>query len=153
MRQFLLLFALAVVAVLSVAGFRGRLSRRPPLEVFSDMDRQPRVRPQSVSDFFGDAHGSRRAVLGTVARGDHPADVPENTGRRPGSTQYVELNPKPVSAELLARGDDPANVLEQFSQRLTNKFLHAPTQALNQSEGDRSELQAIVSRLFHLHSD
>ncbi|MBV5331709.1 glutamyl-tRNA reductase, partial [bacterium] len=54
--------------------------------------------------------------------------------------------------KLLAKGEDPASVLEQFSQRLTNKFLHAPTQALNQSEGDRSELQAIVSRLFHLHS-
>ena len=55
--------------------------------------------------------------------------------------------------KLLGKGDDPASVLEHLSQRLTNKFLHAPTQALNQSEGDHSELQAIVSRLFHLHSE
>jgi glutamyl-tRNA reductase len=37
--------------------------------------------------------------------------------------------------KLLAKGEDPARVLEQFSHRLTNKFLHAPTQALNQAGG------------------
>ena len=55
--------------------------------------------------------------------------------------------------KALARGDDPAGVLDQLSQRLTNKFLHAPTQALNQAEGDRSELQALATRLFNLHHD
>ena len=55
--------------------------------------------------------------------------------------------------KLLAKGDDPAAVLEQLSHRLTNKFLHAPTQALHQAEGNRSEVQALISRLFHLHSD
>lgn len=53
----------------------------------------------------------------------------------------------------LAKGDDPATVLEHFSHRLTNKFLHAPTQALSQAESDRSELQTLVTRLFHLHPD
>jgi len=53
----------------------------------------------------------------------------------------------------LAKGDDPAAVLDQLSQRLTNKFLHAPTQTLNQAEGDRSELQALVTRLFNLHHE
>ena len=55
--------------------------------------------------------------------------------------------------KALARGDDPASVLEQLSQRLTNKFLHAPTQALNQAEDDRSELQALATRLFNLHHE
>lgn len=55
--------------------------------------------------------------------------------------------------KLLAKGDDPASVLDHLSHRLTNKFLHAPTQTLNQADGDRSELQAIVSRLFNLHGD
>jgi glutamyl-tRNA reductase len=53
----------------------------------------------------------------------------------------------------LARGEDPVTVLDQMSHRLTNKFLHAPTQALNQAEGDRTELQAMVSRIFHLHGE
>ena len=55
--------------------------------------------------------------------------------------------------KLLTKGENPASVLEQLSYRLTNKFLHAPTQTLNQAESDRGELQALVSRLFHLHPD
>ena len=55
--------------------------------------------------------------------------------------------------KLLAKGEAPEKVLEQLSQRLTNKFLHAPTQALNSADhGERTELQAAVSRLFHLHA-
>ena len=43
-------------------------------------------------------------------------------------------------------------MLETLSHGLTNKLLHAPTQALNQAEGDeRAELQAAAARLFHLH--
>ena len=55
--------------------------------------------------------------------------------------------------KLLAKGDDPAAVLDQLSHRLTNKFLHAPTQTLNQADGDRSELQTLVTRLFNLHHE
>ncbi len=55
--------------------------------------------------------------------------------------------------KLLAKGEDPQKVLEHLSQRLTNKFLHAPTQALNLAEGsERAELQSATARLFHLHS-
>jgi len=54
--------------------------------------------------------------------------------------------------KLLAKGEPAEKVLEALSQRLTNKFLHAPTQALNQTEAHgRDELQKAVSRLFHLH--
>jgi len=55
--------------------------------------------------------------------------------------------------KLLAKGDDPAAVLDQFSHRLTNKFLHSPTQTLNQAEDDRGEMQALVTRLFNLHHE
>jgi len=55
--------------------------------------------------------------------------------------------------KLLSKGEAPEKVLEHLSQRLTNKFLHAPTQALNLvEEGERDELQAAASRLFHLHA-
>lgn len=54
----------------------------------------------------------------------------------------------------LARGEPADKVLEQLSQRLTNKLLHAPTQTLNLAEGDdRLELQQAAQRLFHLHPD
>lgn len=54
----------------------------------------------------------------------------------------------------LTAGDPPEKVLEQLSLRLTNKFLHAPIQALQLSDAEsRQELQQAASRLFHLHPD
>ena len=49
----------------------------------------------------------------------------------------------------LARGEPPEAILDQFSRRLVNKYLHAPTQALNQ-HGDNEEMLALVSALFDL---
>lgn len=54
--------------------------------------------------------------------------------------------------KLLAKGEAPDLVLEQLSLRLTNKLLHAPTQALNLAEGsERQSLLQAATRLFHLH--
>jgi len=55
------------------------------------------------------------------------------------------------AARLLARGDDPKAVLEALSHGLTNKLLHAPTQALNQGASDDA-LKALVARLYRLRS-
>ena len=56
--------------------------------------------------------------------------------------------------KLLAKGESPEKVLEQFSQRLTNKFLHAPTQALNSAEPEeRDALRLAAQRFFHLHGE
>ncbi|MPM51548.1 Glutamyl-tRNA reductase [bioreactor metagenome] len=55
--------------------------------------------------------------------------------------------------KLLAKGENPEKVLDHLSHRLTNKFLHAPTQTLNAADaGERAELQAAAARLFHLHA-
>jgi glutamyl-tRNA reductase len=52
---------------------------------------------------------------------------------------------------LLARGDDARSVLEALSQGLTNKLLHAPTQALNETAGDeRRALADTIARLFRI---
>jgi glutamyl-tRNA reductase len=57
------------------------------------------------------------------------------------------------AARMLARGDDPAAVLEAFSKGLTNKLLHGPTQALNAARGDeRSQLAELLVRLFRIRS-
>jgi glutamyl-tRNA reductase len=54
--------------------------------------------------------------------------------------------------KLLARGDDPARVLDALSQGLTNKLIHAPTQALNQAEGqERGEVAQLIARIYRLH--
>ncbi len=55
---------------------------------------------------------------------------------------------------LLSKGERPEKVLEVMSQALTNKFLHAPTHALNQvAEHDRAGVLDVVHRLYHLHPD
>jgi len=52
---------------------------------------------------------------------------------------------------LLANGTPPDQVLEQLARGLTHKFLHGPTQALNQAgEAERAQLLALFQRIYHL---
>lgn len=106
MRYFLLGFLLLCLAVVSIAGFRGDITRRPPIELFPDMDRQPKLRPQTTSTFFDDALSYRPAVPGTVARGSAFEETAYNTGRIPGTTNFVELAPVTIDEGLLKRGQD-----------------------------------------------
>ena len=70
MRIFLAIYVLVIIAVVSVMGFRGATSTKPPLEIFPDMDRQARYKPQAESAFFKDGRNDRPVPVGTVARGD-----------------------------------------------------------------------------------
>ena len=110
MRYFLLAFVLLIAVVVGVAGFRGSVSRKPAIEVFPDMDRQQKVRPQTPSDFFADGRTSRLPVEGTVARGSHFLDTPVNTGMLAGTTNFVAVNPVPVTDALMARGRERFNI-------------------------------------------
>jgi len=62
------------------------------------------------------------------------------------STRRNELE---RASRMLAKGDEPAKVLEQLSHSLTNKFLHGPTQALNGVEAN--ERDALIAALTRLH--
>jgi len=119
MRYFLLLFGLFVVVIMLVAGKRGSMSRNPPLEVFPDMDRQAKLRPQTPNSFFADRRSSQLPVVGTIARttpynnlvNSDPNqtiygfdEAPVNTGRITGTTNFVETNPMQVSAQSMERG-------------------------------------------------
>ena len=114
MRYFLAIFALCVLATVGVLGFRGTHFRRPPLYIFPDMERQPKLRPQTANAFFDDGMSSRLPVAGTIARSQpihvgeklvYPwQDSPLTTGLVTGTTNFVELNPLPVTDELLHRG-------------------------------------------------
>lgn len=106
MRYFLLGFFLLVVLVVGLAGFRGELTRNRPLELFPDMDRQPKLKPQDESELFLDGRASRKPVPGTIARGDAWQQNEMNTGLVPGTTNFVEINPVPVTEPLLDRGQE-----------------------------------------------
>ena len=106
MRYFLLILALAVLAVIVLAGKRGSLSPRRPIEVFVDMRRQPKLRPQHPSAFFADGLTSQLPVAGAIARDDPYEDSPLDSGKIPGTTNWVQTIPMPVTAELMARGQE-----------------------------------------------
>lgn len=61
--------AFLVVLLLSVMGFRGMPSTRPPIEVFPDMDHQAKYKPQAESGFFADGRTDRPIPAGTVPFG------------------------------------------------------------------------------------
>jgi mono/diheme cytochrome c family protein len=110
MRYILLVLGLSVVLVMAVAGKRGDMFRRRPIEVFPDMDRQPKLRPQTVNDFFRDRLSSQLPVPGTIARGSAYEDTPVNTGKVPGTTNWVATIPVTVTAELMQRGRERYNI-------------------------------------------
>jgi len=114
MRYFLLILGVCMLVVMGIAGKRGDKSRKPPIYIFPDMKRQLKLRPQTANSFFANGLSSQLPPPGTVAQSKpmnvggkevYPfEDVPVNTGRIPGTTNFVELTPFPVTAQLLARG-------------------------------------------------
>ena len=110
MKYFLTLYILAIVTLIGVAGFRDEISRKPPIEVFPDMDRQMKLRPQEPNVTFGNSRSSQPYVEGTIFRGMPYQDVPTNTGRISGSTNWVETAPVVFTDELMARGQQRYNI-------------------------------------------
>ena len=54
-----------------------------------------------------------------------------------------------AAVRQLARGDDPAAVVEALSQSLTNKLMHGPTKALSSTaDNERGELMKWLARLY-----
>jgi mono/diheme cytochrome c family protein len=69
LKYFFTLFFLTIVVIVSIAGFRGTKFKNPPIEIFPDMDHQPKVKAQTTSRFFADGRGARLPVPGTVPIG------------------------------------------------------------------------------------
>src|SRR6185503_10280550 len=107
---FLLFLGLCGALIVGIAGPRGRLSRRPPIELFPDMDRQPKLRPQTPNSFFADGKSSRPPIANTIAVGDYYEDTPVNKGTEPGKTNFVATIPVPVTEALMKRGQQRFNI-------------------------------------------
>ncbi len=126
MRYILTGFVALVLLVIGLFGFRGDLSRKPPIEVFADMDRQPKLRPMEPNSFFPNGMSTQPLVEGTVAHMDESQAVEladgslvypfedhvANKGRKvvKGSTNYLKTLPIKVDAAVLARGRERFNI-------------------------------------------
>jgi mono/diheme cytochrome c family protein len=114
MRHFFLWFLVSIAVVVGVLGFRGTHSRRTTLYIFPDMEWQLKLRPQTRNSFFTNALSSQPYLAGTIARSTplttaagpiYPyEDSPVNTGHIVGTTNFIELNPMPITAAMLKRG-------------------------------------------------
>jgi mono/diheme cytochrome c family protein len=125
LRYFFIALGLFLVLLVAVAGFRGQKSSKPPIEIFPDMDHQPKVKAQVPSDFFADDRGNRLPVAGTVPLGyemplskenPFPDEGKYRTVRYASGTDYLNTGrfgdrwgtgiPLTVTAELLQRGQE-----------------------------------------------
>ena len=112
----LLIGAAIGAAAFGILGFQGKLSRKPPFELFPDMDRQAKLRPQEPNHFYANGVSSQLPPAGTIARGESIQttsgavygfeDSPVNSGLVTGTTNFVELNPLPVTTEMIQRGHE-----------------------------------------------
>ena len=128
LRYFFAAFLLTVCVVVALAGFRGSKFTQPPLEVFPDMDHQPKYQPQHPSGFFADGRAARKPVDGTVPMGyTIPGAFYQTTaknGRSPSNFSnqvdyynsgkmgdvYGDGLPLEVTLPLLDRGEERYNI-------------------------------------------
>lgn len=77
MRYFYYITLFLIVATISLFGFRGKKSLKPPIYLFPDMDDQPKLKAQSECDFWSDHRVERPVPKGTIPRGSgaNPAQV------------------------------------------------------------------------------
>ena len=104
----------AIALTVAFAGCRGEISTKPPLHVVPDMDFQPKLKPQSRSEFEGwtDHRGMRLPVTGTVARGAL-REGPLYTYKLSDGIEkedFVAENPLPLTMEVMERGRERFNI-------------------------------------------
>jgi len=113
----ILLVGMAIgVAALGTLGLQGKMSRKPPMELFPDMDRQAKLRPMEPNHFFANGVSSQLPPAGTIARSQpietangevyRFEDSPVNTGRVTGTTNFIAFNPMTVNLQFIQHGRD-----------------------------------------------
>jgi len=125
LRYFFISLGLCLVLIVAVAGFRGQKGKKPPIEIFPDMDHQPKVKAQVPSKFYADNRGNRLPVAGTIPLGyempvskenPFPEEGKYRSVRFSAGTDYLNTGrfdelwgtgiPMPVTAELMQRGKE-----------------------------------------------
>jgi mono/diheme cytochrome c family protein len=100
--------AVIFVALIFLQGC-SNVQRTPPVQVWDDMKRQNKFKPQLENSVFTDDHrDSRVPPEGTVARGHLTEDTPYFTGMN--GDLYVGKNPVTVTADVLHNGQRKFNI-------------------------------------------
>lgn len=115
MRNVYLVTAFLVVLIVSVLGFRGRISIKPPMDVFPEfafpsMKRQPKYEPQTSSNFFADGRVDRPIPPRTVSR--DPFRANDELSGQSADGAWIRGFPASISvnAELMAHGQERYNI-------------------------------------------
>lgn len=130
LKYFFALFAFALLIILAMAGFRGAKSTRPPIEIFPDMDNQPKVKAQTPSNFFADGSAARKPVAGTVPVGYESPISKAVSGEAtlPGSPyQDIQFSGSPTYTDTGKMGDNfgtgfPFDVTPEVMARGQTRF-------------------------------
>ncbi|NDA25371.1 MAG: cytochrome c [Verrucomicrobia bacterium] len=103
-RTFLAIFGALGLAIVAIAGFRGSFTQRTPIEIFPDMDRQPKYKSQTPSPLFPEGRVDRVPPYGTIpfhVSTDQPYLISGKMGNMWGTGIPVTVDTK-----LLARGKE-----------------------------------------------
>jgi mono/diheme cytochrome c family protein len=129
LRVFFIAFIMGAIIIGSLAGVRGSKMSHPPIEIFPDMDHQPRFDPQHTTGFFADDRAARKPVDGTVPLGytlngsylqagaKNAAYQPAGFANQPDyfntgkfGDVYGDGFPVEVTAKLVSRGQERFNI-------------------------------------------
>ena len=124
MRLFLTIYVLVIVATVSILGFRGSLTEKEPVEVFNDMDRQAKYKPQAENSFYTNGQNDRLPPKLTVSRGNaleikdvFSAEFTSNTSKedlvlsgKDSNGEFSDYFPYQVDFELMQYGQESYNI-------------------------------------------
>jgi mono/diheme cytochrome c family protein len=97
---------LVLASLIALTGCaRGCTSSSPPIHINPSMFNQPKVLPQTSSDFFYNGSSMRDPVPGTIPIGGLKEDSAFYTGKG-ADGQFVATSPVPVNEKLVERGHD-----------------------------------------------
>jgi mono/diheme cytochrome c family protein len=131
LRFFFIGFILAGISILALAGLRfehgGSHSALPPIEIFPDMDHQPKFQPQHPSGFFADGRSARKPVDGTIPLGYTLPGAYLQAGAKNGTIQPSGFANKPDYFNTGRIGDFygdgfPLDVTENLIKRGQERF-------------------------------
>ncbi len=127
LRYFFSMMLIGGALVLAMAGFRGSKSPVPPIEIFPDMDHQPKFQPQHGNPFFADGSSGRKPVTGTIPMGYNLPGAYLQAGAKNGTFKQEGFSNQPDYMNTGMFGDVfgdgiPEDVTEDFVKRGQERF-------------------------------